>query len=254
VRPWVIKQGDFLLQLANKFGFDADTVWQDPSNAQLRAIRPNPNILAPGDVLSIPDLPTQPPPMKSLAPGSTTTFVAPDPPIMTLTHKFVGIDPTTYASKAYTVQELDQLTGLESDANGVVTFQAPVTLSTATIVFTDTGESWALRLGAMDPMNTMSGIFMRLQGLGYITGDVSYDSDVPTNNLDVMRAALRALKAAQTSSGDGLAPASAPASAPAPDSAPPSGPPSSPGDDAGLADDGSLDTDTEELLQNAYGC
>jgi hypothetical protein len=133
VRPWVTKQGDFILHLANTFGFDADTVWQDPSNAQLRAIRPNPNLLAPGDVLSIPDPPTQPPPMTSLTPGSTNRFVAPDPPTMTLTHKFVGFDATTYASKAYTVQELDQLTGLQSDENGVVTFQAPVTLKTATV-------------------------------------------------------------------------------------------------------------------------
>jgi hypothetical protein len=214
VRPWVIRQGDFLVQLANTFGFDADTVWQDPSNANLRALRPNANILAPGDVLYIPDLPGGPPPMTNLTVGATNTFVAPDPPTMTLTHKFVGTDPAVYASKAYVVQELDQLTGLTTDANGVATFEAPVTLNTATVVFTDTAESFALCLGAMDPINTMSGIFMRLQALGYIDAEVTYDSDDATNNLGVMRAGLRALKAAQASGGDGTALDSAPASNP----------------------------------------
>jgi hypothetical protein len=154
-------------------------------------------------VLNIPDPPTQPP--ASLTPGATNTFVAADPPTFTLTHKFVGVDPTTYASKAYTVQELDQLTGLARDENGTVTFLAPVTLTTATVVFTDTGEAWALCIGAMAPINTFSGIFKRLQGLGYIGADVSYDSNVQTNNLGVMRTGLFLLKAAQASVGDGAA-------------------------------------------------
>jgi hypothetical protein len=218
----VIKQGEFLQQLADALGFDADTVWQDPSNAQLQAIRPNANILAPGDVLYIPETPSQPP--ATLTPGSTNSFVASAPSTFTLTHKFVGFDPTTYASKAYTVQELDQLTGLQSDENGVVTFQAPVTLTTATVVFTDTGESWTLCIGAMDPINTLSGIFMRLQNLGYIGADVLYDPNVAANNLGVMRAGLFALKATQAGGAGNAAPSSAPASSPAPNSPPASSP------------------------------
>ncbi len=300
-----MRQGDFLVQLANNFGFDPDIVWQDPSNATLRALRSNPNILCAGDVLYIPDLPTQPPPMTSLMLGATNSFVAQDPPTVILTHKFIGSDSTSYASKGYTVQELDQLTGLTTDGDGVATFEAPVTLATATIVFTDTGESWALHLGAMDPINTMSGIFMRLQNLGYIAGNVTYDGLSATNNLGPMRAGLQALKAAQAGDGEADspsnsvppstppppsgAPASNPASAHASDSDPgsdpaadsdpgsdppssgaASAPPSSPGtydlcgggwqqcsssaaDTSGLADDGTLDPDTEKLLLSAYG-
>jgi hypothetical protein len=39
MQPYVIKQGDHLAALAYKFGFDADTAWQDPSNAQLDQTR-----------------------------------------------------------------------------------------------------------------------------------------------------------------------------------------------------------------------
>jgi hypothetical protein len=230
------------MSLAHQFGFDADTVWNDPKNAQLQQLRKDPNILLAGDVLYIPDQ-NGPPVMQSLTTGTTNTFVAPVPPTMTLTHKFVGADPTTYSSKAYTVLELDPLTGLESDENGIVTFQAPVTLNTATVVFTDTGESWALCIGAMDPINTISGIFKRLQSLGYIGAGVSYDSNVPANNLGVMRSGLFLLKAAQTSGGDNSAPNSASASNPAPSStsnptaAPESGPASTPAPDSTPASD-----------------
>jgi hypothetical protein len=210
--PYVIRQGDYLAALAHQLGFDADTVWNDPSNAQLKQLRSDPNILFPGDVLQIPN-PTSQPPATNLTPGSTNNFVS-SAPTVTITVKLVGADPTTYASRAYTIQELDSLTGLTTDGNGVVTFQAPVTLSTATIVFTDTGESRALSIGSLDPTDTLSGIFQRLQNLGYIDTTVIFDP----KQLDVLRNGLIALKESQSGP-----PSSAPASAP-----PPSVPPSDP--------------------------
>jgi N-acetylmuramoyl-L-alanine amidase len=302
VQPYVIRQGDFLLALAHQFGFDADTVWNDPKNAQLRQLRPNPNILYPTDVLYIPDQNASPV-MQSLATGTTNNFVS-SAPTTTLSVTFVGNDPTAYASKAYTIQELDQLTGVVTDGNGVAKFDAPVTLQNATLVFTETGASYALSIGGMDPIDTLSGIFLRLQNLGYIGGAVPFDA----SNLDLLRTALRALKASQASSSDDSAPASSPApnsgpgSSPAPNSAPGSGPSldsapgsspapnsapasspapnsvpgsspapnsapgsspssdSSPGssangasDNAGLADDGTLDAPTTALLLKVHG-
>jgi N-acetylmuramoyl-L-alanine amidase len=218
MQPYVIRQGDFLLSLAHQFGFDADTVWNDPKNAQLRQLRPNPNTLYPTDVLYIPE--PNAPVMQSLTTGTTNNFVS-SPPTTTLSVTFVGNDPTAYASKAYTIQELDQLTGLVTDGNGVAKFDAPVTLETATLVFTETGESYALSIGGMDPINTLSGIFLRLQNLGYIGAAVPFDA----SNVDLVRAALRALNASQASGSAGSTPASAPSSS---DSTPASGPSSDP--------------------------
>jgi hypothetical protein len=96
VQPYVIKQGDFLLLLAHKFGFDADTVWQDPSNADLSKLRSNPNVLAPGDVLYIPDQVNKKPALTNLTPGTANNFVS-SAPTMTLAVKFVGDDPATFA-------------------------------------------------------------------------------------------------------------------------------------------------------------
>jgi hypothetical protein len=55
IRSYVVKQGDYLTKLAFTMGFTAADVWSDPKNADLKAARPDPDILAPGDVLYIPD-------------------------------------------------------------------------------------------------------------------------------------------------------------------------------------------------------
>jgi hypothetical protein len=119
---------------------------------------------------------------------------------------FIGGDGTPYASKAFTIQELDQLTGLTTDANGVATFDVPVTLPTATLVFTDSGESCACSIGGMDPIDTLSGIFKRLQNLGYIGANAPFDSVNPTNNLSILRAGIQSLKAGQSSCADASPP------------------------------------------------
>lgn len=188
MEPYVIRQGDFVLKLAYKFGFDADAVWNDDANADLRQIRADPNILFPGDVLYIPD--REDPEPVSLTTGGSNQFIS-DVPTMTLTHQFVGDDETTYASKAYTVEELDDLTGLQTDETGLATFSAPVTLQRATITFTDSGDSFELAIGQMYPLNTAMGVFQRLQNLGYLDEDEAFD-------LDAVRFGLVALQADQS--------------------------------------------------------
>jgi hypothetical protein len=229
MQPYVVKDGDYLLSLAHQFGFDADTVWNDPKNADLQKLRPDPNILLPGDILYIPDQdPPAAAPAQSLTPGATNSFVS-SAPTVTLTHKFVGASDSDYANQAYTVTELDQLTGLTTDGSGVATFQAPVTLTTATVVFTGTGESWALGIGKMDPIDTLIGVFKRLQNLGYIDDDVQFIMDSPLDNVGLLRTALLALKSAQgVDSAPPSAPPSAPSSTPPSSPAPASTPPSSP--------------------------
>jgi hypothetical protein len=224
LQPYVIKRGDHLALLAHKFRFDADTVWNDPKNAQLRRygdLSQDPNILYPSDMLYIPDQ-NLPPVMMMLTMGTTNTFVSDAPPTVTVIHAFVGDHASTYASKACTIEELDHLTGLATDPDGILTFEAPVTLKTATVVFSNSGESWALSIGLLDPIHTLTGVFQRLQNLGCIGQHLSFDP----GDLDLIRAGLVSLKAAQPHGGDrppNLAPTDAPASesTPAPDSGPP---------------------------------
>jgi hypothetical protein len=269
VQPYVVKQGDYLARLAYKFAFDADTVWNDLKNADLRKVRPNPNILWPTDILYIPDQGNKQPVTHHLTTGATNSFVTTDPPTGTVCFRLVGAAPSTYASKAYKVQELDQLTGLVTDKDGVATFPAPVTLRMATVVFTESGETYALSLGAIDPINTLSGVFQRLRNLGYIGGDSEFDLAA---DLDALRVGLLFLKASAASSSADLLPssdsaataasadsASSPDASASADTSPTSDsastPPASPyTDDAGLSDDGTLSHEMQQLLLQAHGC
>src|SRR5580693_5844276 len=137
-------------------------------NADLRKLRSNANVLWPTDVLYIPDPTT--PPLQTLTTGTTNSFVS-TPPSVTLTIKFS--DPS-FASVAYSVSELPDLTGLTTDADGTATFSVPVTVDTVTIVFTESGESFAYDIGGLDPIETASGVFQRLQNLGFIDSGLTF--------------------------------------------------------------------------------
>src|SRR4051794_28495193 len=54
MRPYIVRQGDYLTKLARALGSDADGVWGHEQNRALREQRPTPDILHPGDVLHVP--------------------------------------------------------------------------------------------------------------------------------------------------------------------------------------------------------
>jgi hypothetical protein len=202
----VIKQGDYLAKLAYQFGFDAETVWMDDKNSDLRTLRSNPNILFPSDVLYIPDPPAQPPAGKSLPVGQTSNFTS-DAPTIQVVVQFKGTDSSTFASQPFAVNELPDLTGLQTNGDGLATIDVPVTLSSITLTFSTLGTSQSILIADMDPINTLSGIFKRLQHLGCIGQGVMFDP----SDLETLRSGLRTLKA-------NVAAAAAPASVPAPSS------------------------------------
>jgi hypothetical protein len=273
MQPYVIKQGDFLAKLAHRFGLDADTVWNAPKNAPLRQLRPNPNILWPTDILYIPE-PTARPVTHELVTGATNSFTA-DVPTVDVTVKFAD---ESLASQAYSIQELPDLPSTTSGADGTVSFSAPVTLGMATIVFTESGARFVYQIGNLNPIDTLSGIFQRLQHLGFV--DASERAELAT--VESVRWALWSFKAAQADQTSAPADASAPPSTPPPSSGPPSSPASTPAgnsmspgsdggdsgsgsasappdsspslpDNGGLNDNGTLDDDTKQLLLSAHG-
>jgi hypothetical protein len=216
--PYVIRQGDYLAKLASKFGFDADAVWTDDKNTALKELRKDPNILFPGDVLYIPDATNDVATPTSLKTGTSNDFTS-SPPTVPITHKFLN---PCFASQPYIVHELPDLTGLTTDGGGTATFSVPVTLETITLVFTATGQTFVYDIGALDPIQTASGVFQRLQSLGFIDPSVTFNPGDPSQ-LGLVKSAVRAFLAGPPSSG---ATPSTTANASPADSSPPSSPPS----------------------------
>ena len=54
MKPYVIKQGDYLTRIAHRLGFVANEVWNDPKNAELKALRSDPDTLKSGDIVFVP--------------------------------------------------------------------------------------------------------------------------------------------------------------------------------------------------------
>ena len=46
-----VMQGDSISSLAMQAGLSWETVWHDVKNAELKALRKNPNVLMPGDMV-----------------------------------------------------------------------------------------------------------------------------------------------------------------------------------------------------------
>jgi N-acetylmuramoyl-L-alanine amidase len=274
MQPYVIKQGDYLALLAYTFDFDADTVWNDPANADLRKLRPDPNVLRPTDILYIPDQVDKKPTMHPLVTGQTNTFVS-DPPTIDVCLKFA--DPSR-ASQAFTISELESLAGLTTKPDGTVTFKVPVSLQLFTIVFTNDGAVFNCKTGYLDPISGLSGVVQRLQNLGYLNPNANYDLAA----IDAVRRALRAFRYVQTGerpSTGGGGTTSQPSGAPSDDGSDDTsddafqdgsddapqdssddasqdssdGPDSASGDDAGLDDSGVLNDDMTKRLLDAHG-
>jgi hypothetical protein len=214
VQPYIVKQGDYLALIAYRLGFDADTVWNDPSNAALRAQRPDPNVLFPGDVLSVPT--PAPSTGAALETGQTNSFTV-NPPTVTVTLKFVDAE---LASQPVTIFELPALTGLVTGGDGTLTLTVPITQQTCTVVFSSDGTTFTCNVGDMNPLGTVSGVAQRLQNLGYLDPYSFYGSD----DIETVRAALRAFRADQPASSSPSASTPPPSS---PSSGDASGPPSS---------------------------
>ena len=51
---YVVQQGDYLSRIALRFGFaDWRAIYDHADNASFRKKRPNPNLIKPGDVISL---------------------------------------------------------------------------------------------------------------------------------------------------------------------------------------------------------
>jgi N-acetylmuramoyl-L-alanine amidase len=182
-----VKQGDCLSSIAAEFGFsDWHTIYDHGSNAELKAKRPDPNLLYPGDELYIPDF----------DPGSVDRqtdarhiFVLNRKP----TYFRVRLqDPAKKPIKNVPYKLVLDAMEREgtTDGDGWVHCEIPPRTTYGTlIVWPDPADRtemtlWQVNLGHLDPLETTTGVKARLNNLGYDCGgvhdrqDAQYDSAI----------------------------------------------------------------------------
>jgi LysM repeat protein len=178
VTDYTVQPGDCLSSIAAAHGFaDWRTLYDNDSNADFRKLRPDPNVINPGDVLKIPDVD---PVAHQVQTGKAYTFVVKRP--RTVLRLALEVNEATN----YELTCGDQtFSGSVSDASP---FEHPIPVgateaqlsiwpaSAASPAGKDAPgarTTWSLQVGHLNPIEEPSGVLGRLMNLGYYDGDLN---------------------------------------------------------------------------------
>lgn len=173
---YTVNQGDCLSSMAYHYGLSSwKVIYDDPNNADFRALRPDPNLIYPGDQVYIPDAQ---PRSDDVPTDKQHVFVVSFPPTyLNLRIKDQDDQPVTAAPYEMKLDAIT-LTG-STDDDGWIRSKIPAWAEVGTLKVwpnpddSDSTIEWQVGLGHLDPIETVSGIKERLTNLGYPCGDIN---------------------------------------------------------------------------------
>ena len=180
------EKGDSMPKIADEYGFsDYHTIWDLPDNAELRQRRPNPNVLAAGDRVVIPDKQDK---QLTAATGQKHAFTLKGK----ATHlrlkllDFAGT-PLRTAQVQLTVD--GNTSTVTTDADGLLDQVVPPGAPSATLT-ADAIGTLEVQIGHLDPVDQRSGLLGRLYNLGYVPGadEVEVDADALRFGIELFQA------------------------------------------------------------------
>jgi hypothetical protein len=182
-----LKQGDHLPQIASDHGFsDWHTIWDDAHNTDLRNLRKDPGVLAPGDRVYIPDKDTRE--GQRVQSGSTARFrLKRSLPKLRLVVR--GFDGKPLADADCKVTIHGAATDTKTQADGLLEIDLAPDATEATLEAN--GQVWTLKIGHLDPVDTDTGLWARLRNLGYLVDDEAEGKGAATSEAPPGAAALR---------------------------------------------------------------
>lgn len=168
---YTVKNGDCIESIAQEHGHFWQTVWNHPANAQLKKARKDPNVLLPGDLVTIP-----PVEQKEVAKATEARHkfrLKGVPSILKMVIK--DMDEVVKNAKCTIVID-GTVTESQTDGKGRVQIPIPPNAQSGKLIVVHEGEEmeFDLKLGSVDPLESLSGIQARLANLGYqvtVTGN-----------------------------------------------------------------------------------
>jgi len=174
-----VAQGEHLLQITSQYGFqDYTIVWDHANNAALKAQRENPNVLQEGDNLYIPDKELK---QESGATSARHSFqVKTDKLMLRLVledryEKPVANAPTVLLLSGDPIQVTTDGTGKIEQEIAPDLQQCVLTVKGDETPFAE--ASFSIKIGHLDPADTISGQCARLNTLGYAAGTTTDPND-----------------------------------------------------------------------------
>lgn len=174
----VVKQGDHFSKVAAEYGFaDWRTIWNNPANAELKKKRGNPNILYPGDKVTIPEKGEK---TESMVTEQRHKFKKNGKPLkLRLMLKDLNFKPL--ANKKCVLHVDGKQFEITSEANGLVEHEIPPNAERARLLMGDDRAPITLEvpieIGHLDPVDTVSGQKARLNNLGYFAGPLDEEDE-----------------------------------------------------------------------------
>lgn len=169
----VVKRGECLSKIARQHGFRSHrTIYDHPDNAALRAKRPNPDLLFPGDVVVIPTRELR---EETIATTRTHHFVVRrQTKILRLKLLMPDLSPLAGEPYVLTVGAREPIQGVTS---GDGSLEHEVSLGDSHAILEIADRELLLHLGALNPIRDtpddgVSGAQARLVNLGYAPGPI----------------------------------------------------------------------------------
>jgi hypothetical protein len=175
---YIVQQGDYISKIAADHGFsDFNTIWNDPGNAELKALRTTPNVLMPGDKLHIPDRESR---VEDRSTDATHEFVLSGKPLkLRLVIHDMEDKPVSGKSCDLKVTGSPDVTPLSTDGTGLVEREIKPDAAAGSFKLKDDALpidlDLTLQVGHLDPVDKITGQKARLNSLGYDAGEVNED-------------------------------------------------------------------------------
>jgi hypothetical protein len=176
---YVVEAGDCMSSIAEAHGHFWQTLWDLPENAELKKARGDPNVLLPGDRVTIPPIRVASVTCKT---GNRYVFRRRGIPEV-LTIAFRDADGQTLAGRKFELIVGSTTTSGTTGDGGVIRKFVPAAATGAILRIWPAVEGlpemleWTLRIGHLDPITTIRGVKARLENLGYNCGAIDDAED-----------------------------------------------------------------------------
>ncbi|HDP24292.1 MAG TPA: LysM domain-containing protein [Deltaproteobacteria bacterium] len=168
-KEYTVRQGDCLNSISEKHGLFWQTLWDDPGNKALKDRRKDPNVLQPGDILTIPDKREK---NEDCSSDSKHRFRKKGVPAKMKVQLVIEDEPIK--NQPYSMMIDDQFWSEgTTDGDGYLETAVPPQVKTGKIIVgpPDNRISFSVDFGTLDPLDTEDGALQRLRNMGYEVGE-----------------------------------------------------------------------------------
>lgn len=171
-------QGDCISSIAEENGFFWETIWNHADNKQLQDKRKDPNILYPGDVVTIPDKRLK---EVSEATNNVYKYKLKNTPAKLKLRILRDAEPRAGENFILSIDKVEIKRGqIPADGSIEIPILPKAKAGELIIGEGENAEIYILNLGFLDPIDTITGVKARLNNIGFDCGKVNNEMNAAT--------------------------------------------------------------------------